>query len=195
MSRRTKTPDELNATSDTGFTIDIMSVGSRSREDYLISQHNTWASHPSVRYFFGLTEDDDADPLCHEHLTRETMERISGHCLRRKNRQAMWNHSYLMQLQTNNFAHGKYLNSKSPGWLCGQKRPSHGIGKLSRFYRGNSRILPDFLLIVDDDTYINMDWFTQQYRGFNTSLPRADAGCLVINPAHMTNFSFPFGGF
>jgi hypothetical protein len=48
---------------------------------------------------------------------------------------------------------------------------------------------------VDDDTYINLDWFTHHYDGFDSSIPRADAGCLVIHPAHMTNFSFPFGGF
>jgi hypothetical protein len=43
-------------------TVDILSVGSNLRLDYLQAQQNTFARHVSVRNFFNATEDTDADP-------------------------------------------------------------------------------------------------------------------------------------
>ena len=74
----------------TNFTIDIISTGSKTNLLLLEGQASALSMHPSVRYFFGLTEDDDADPTCAERLTYETMTQISEHCvskqIRRRNR-------------------------------------------------------------------------------------------------------------
>ena len=42
--------------------VDILSVGSNLRLEYLQAQRNTFTRHVSVRHFFNATEDGDADP-------------------------------------------------------------------------------------------------------------------------------------
>ena len=53
------------------LVVDIMSVGSNLRRSYLEAQQRTWASHPTVRNFFPITEDDDYDPYCAANMTRD----------------------------------------------------------------------------------------------------------------------------
>jgi hypothetical protein len=183
---------------DAKLTIDIISTGSKTNPALLEGQASAYSIHPSVRFFFGLTEEDDADPTCAERLTYETMAQISEHCVSTKirRRHKWWKHSDLMKFQTNHFLHGKYMEKKNPGWLCAQKRPAHGLGKLGKFYRQGlawyNETLPDYLLIVDDDTYINLQWFEQEFGSQDSNIPRAEAGCLIFSPFNNT---FPFGGF
>lgn len=176
--------------------VDVLSIGSRNREELLRTQVSTWASHPSVRYFFGATEDDDAHPDCSSRLTKDAMVQFSANC-RGPQTKRKYSHSILKNAIVE-YAKGKYLESKSPGWLCAQKRPLHSIGKLIRTYRRSGVELPDWLLLVDDDTYYNMDHFQTLVKswGEESSFPRVEAGCLVQHGVYReTNFSFPFGGF
>lgn len=46
------------------FVVDVISTGSQLRPDYLQGQLKSWASHPSVRHFWGVSELDDRDPNC-----------------------------------------------------------------------------------------------------------------------------------
>jgi hypothetical protein len=146
-----------------------------------------------------LTEEDDADPTCAERMKHGTFNQISGYCSSTKSRRShggWWNHSDLMLSQTEHFVHGKYARNKGPGWLCAQKRPAHGLGKLGEFYRQGlewyNESLPDYLLVVDDDTYINLQWFQEEFGNQDSSIPRAESGCLLFGPATL---SFPYGGF
>jgi hypothetical protein len=47
-----------------GLVVDIMSIGSKTRLNYQEAQRSTFAKHMSVRFFFNITEDDDADVNC-----------------------------------------------------------------------------------------------------------------------------------
>ena len=54
------------------LVIDILSAGSKNRPDFLHAQRETFAQHRSVRYFVGVTEDDDlTEPHCSSNLTRQ----------------------------------------------------------------------------------------------------------------------------
>ena len=46
------------------LSIDVVSIGSLTRMDYLTSQIETWASHRSIRYYWGFSELQDYDPEC-----------------------------------------------------------------------------------------------------------------------------------
>lgn len=69
------------------ITVDILSIGSQSRLDYIHSQKMTFASHRSVRNFYSVTEHDDADPMCANKLTTSDVIEISRFCRNK----AKWN--------------------------------------------------------------------------------------------------------
>ena len=67
--------------------------------------------------------------------------------------------------------------------------------KAFRHYRATGEALPDFFLIVDDDTYFNMELFRREHEWADASRATFHAGCLVRFPVWQVNFTFPFGGF
>ena len=75
------------------------------------------------------------------------------------------------------------------GWLCAQKRPIDGLYTIFRDYYSEED-LPDYLLLLDDDTYVQIPAvldYLQQYSGAHVF-----AGCL--SRVRWMNFSFPYGG-
>jgi len=188
--------------------VDIVSIGSKHSKDLHKTQLSTWASHSSIRYFFGVTEEDDAYPDCDTRLTMEGMIKFSDNCVSKLTK-TKYIHSPIAASTATYFAKGDYLKTKNPGWLCAQKRPLYAMAKLIRFYRkllqnrdehqeDYASDLPDYMILVDDDTYYNMDLFQNFVRSWkeDPSFPRIEAGCLIKQPLHLgTNFSHPFGGF
>ena len=188
-----------------GFTVDILSVGSVTRLEFLHAQKRTFASHASVRNFFNVTERDDPDPDCHEKLTRSQLQQISLYCRNERPSKAVG--------ETYRFIRGLYarwpwLEKKANpvGWMCAQQRPHAGMMKVRNHYKTSGQDLPDYLLVMDDDTYINMKTFEREFRGYlarprkdlsppDKSEPLVMAGCLVKQPVKQLNFTFPFGGF
>jgi hypothetical protein len=47
------------------------------------------------------------------------------------------------------------------GWLCAQRRFALGLAKVIRAYEADVLPLPDYLMIVDDDTYYNISEFVK----------------------------------
>ena len=105
----------------------------------------------------------------------------------------------------------RFRNHPNPAvWLCAQKRFAFGLSHLLKQYDygdGNSDgnniattssnqqlwHLPDFLLMVDDDTYLNIPMlFEKELRGRNSTYDRyVAAGCY-----HVANkISYPYGGY
>ena len=181
-----------------GLVVDIMSVGSKTRLDYQETQRNTFAKHKSVRFFFNITEDDDADHNCSDRLLLNDVYAIMDSC---RLRQWGENSSFMRIMQSKYSKPERMKKRASPnGWMCAQTRPSHGFGKVIAQYRAmketfGDAALPDYLFIADDDTYVNMELFGQYMSNFDTSIPRAVAGCLLRVPSKQLNFSFPLGGF
>jgi hypothetical protein len=50
-------------------------------------------------------------------------------------------------------ASGKTIDERHSGWFCAQRRPGRALGWLQVMYQ-NPTVIPDILLIVDDDTSV-----------------------------------------
>jgi hypothetical protein len=173
------------------IVVDILSIGSKSRMEYLESQQKTFASHSTVRNFFYATEQVDADQECSSKFTNLQFLRISNFCHKKQWRTNQMLMEDLKPIFSNPDIH-------STGWLCAQKRPVHGLFKLQQHYRETGQSLPDYLIIIDDDSFYNMDLFEQNFQGGKYSMePRAVAGCRIIPrlKVSQSSFSFPYGGF
>jgi hypothetical protein len=191
--------------------IDIMSVGSKTRMNYLETQRATFGSHKSVRYFFNITEDDDADPHCAENFGPKDSIAVANFC-----RNKVWHRrQFLMRYLRTRYAKIPWLKKKaSPhGWMCAQTRPSHGLHKVLSKYRESSPInsnstigsnlkreqdlepLPDYLIVIDDDTFVNVKLVHQYLATYDSSTPKTIAGCLIRSPIQKVNFTLPYGGY
>jgi len=194
---------------------DVLSIGSVTQIDLLHAQSNTWASHPSVRNFYGATESDDPDPTCHQKLTLEDVYERSEHC---KDKHSPYTVSNKLVKHFQIFyARPKWLAKRANpvGWMCAQRRPPSALGKLLRLYREAIKLygydaLPSYLILTDDDTYVDLEILEKKVIiDINTAnasdqslmvIPSYDtpvvfAGCLVRHPIHVINLTFPFGGF
>jgi hypothetical protein len=173
--------------------------GSLSRIDYQEAQKRTFGTHPSVRYFFNATEEDDVERSCHEELTWEDVLAIASFCHRGKN----WNPQSLMRYQRNHYARSQWLEQKKNplGWMCAQKRPIHGLTKVLHHYRQQHEKLPDYLIIMDDDSYYQLEFVQDELRRYRPETAQVLAGCLFHNRIKEKkskvehNFTFPFGGY
>lgn len=183
--------------SDSNFTIDAASMGCAKKQAWMQAQVDTWGS--TIRYFFGATEADDADPTCNLDMTPAMVNQTALLCGRQRLGQ-----NKLRMLAKGFFARPKWLakSNKGVGWLCAQQRFASLLGKVGKFYQrqlaaDSSFELPSFLLIQDDDTYYNMDKLESELllKVKDLSAPSAAAGCIVHMPINMLNFSFPWGGY
>jgi len=142
--------------------------------------------------FFNVTENDDLDKQC-QNLTRSDINEIRNFCKAKKVRK----NSAQSDLKRYVYP-SKILNEKSnpTGWICAQTRPAQGLYKVAQYYRTTNAPLPDYLFIVDDDTYINFDIFRQYILSnrerYLTANPSAIAGCLIRISSRVF---IPYGGY
>lgn len=175
-----------------GVTIDIVSTGSRARPGLQAAQERTFATHVSVRHFFRVDERNDTEADCSERMTNETLYQIVDHCRRRSS----WLNEHYPELfrMRKNYAGYGYLKDKSnpTGWMCAQKRPIDGLVSALR----STESLPDYLIILDDDTWLNMNHVVPfLLREYPIHTPFVIAGCMMRWNVIMHNFTIPFGGF
>ena len=95
----------------------------------------TWASHDSVRNFWGVTEDQDYDKNC---ALKTSVDK-----------QQMYLHTC--------YPNGNAKEKKGWGWFCAQRRPGHALGWLQHMYQDPANI-PDMLIIVDDELLWILSW-------------------------------------
>jgi hypothetical protein len=190
--------DNQNNQKRQNVIIDILSIGSKRRPELQQAQQESFASHVSVRHFFTTTEDDDEDPNCEEKLSEDNVFAIGKFCKRKPwdpDRQPFMRH------MKNRFANIAWLRRKenAPGWMCAQRRPVHGLFKVMESFRApnnDNHLVPDHLILMDDDTYYNIDAALMDLMEDTTpEIPLVTAGCLVREPVHEFKFSFGFGGF
>ena len=218
------------------YSIDIISIGSQSahRWDYTTTQFRTWASHPSRRYFFSATELSDFDTQCASRMSDQDVSDHVAKCHSKfqydQNKFPLWRNNL-----TNNFstvyARLEWLSGfpDPKGWICAQKRFGTTLAKVLMLYQRSNfywhenieknnvtsfeSVLPDYLIITDDDTYINLEHveeyilrqpnILQERTGISQEqsiiptqqTPIVLAGCRVRFHVHIVNFTFPFGGF
>jgi hypothetical protein len=200
--------------SNDDIVIDIISVGSITRQEYQLQQERTFGSHPSIRHFYRVNEyNDTSDPLCSQQLSLQQVKRITKYCNTQWDADTSTMRTWLRKrLKPYRYA------KQSVGWLCAQKRPIDALQLLLQQYQTtHPNHIPDFVVVLNDDTYINMDNFLlglqnhtqlqlqlqQQQRNMSTVVTghnSADdlhlllSGCVFNFPRGL-NFIFPHGGF
>lgn len=169
--------------------LDILSTGSTSRDSLLEAQRATFAQHPAVRRFFTVTEANDTDAACHQQLTDSDVHKIAKFCHAPYRDQT--EPARLIRVK-------KFLPRDDAGWLCAQKRPLDGLAALMKeddYSSGDDGRLPDYLLLIDDDSYVNVAALLKFVSKVHPPHePHAISGCRLIGP-NALNFAFPVGGF
>ena len=125
--------------------VDIISIGSLQRPDLQDAQQRTFGSARNIRNFHRFNELNDTETTCHTNLTNEQMDTIKSFCA------VMEHRSYFGKKQDM-----LVLEKHIPGWICAQKRPIDGLYHTLRSYN-HMLPIPDYLFIIDDDTYLNVD--------------------------------------
>lgn len=167
--------------------IDIISVGTMKKPEFQNAQERTFGSHPSVRNFFRLTELNDTDRACHTAVTVEEFQRAANCC---KHGDGESYESALIRKKLKPFQ-SRY---DFPGWMCAQKRPIDGLHLALERYQ-SAEPMPSYLIIMDDDTYVNMNLIVQILKAsYSENDLHVLAGCILENPKEL-RFRFPFGGF
>jgi hypothetical protein len=169
-------------------------------------------------------DDDDDDTTCYNDLTVEDVMNISNWCRDRymhnhtkrylqvkynstagsirssrhyKMTDTLQPSSWVMSQWIKHFGYNKWLAKKSNpvGWLCAQKRFAKGLAAvLKQYQRGGEYSIPDYVLLVDDDTYVNVDLLLQnELKDRNPMEPYVGAGCRVrieMDASPITTFAF-----
>jgi len=79
--------------------------------------------------------------------------------------------------------------------VCAQKRPLDGLHLALKSYRAGAPI-PDYLLIIDDDTYVDLGpVITKLRQEFPPEETNLLAGCYFTYMEDWISFSWPTGGF
>ena len=126
--------------------VDVLAFGSHLRRDYQEAQRQTWASHASVRHYFGINEDFDIDRNCFTDLSSEDIYSIANFC-----RKPGKSDSPLQKVLRQFYANEGFLKMKGQvvaGWMCTMPRPTLGMSALKAYYKENREELPDYLLMV-----------------------------------------------
>lgn len=137
------------------LSTDVVSIGSVTRMDYLTSQIETWASHRSIRYYWGFSELQDYDPEC-SAMSDEARAALVETCKDRADPAFGDNRIQSFFEEYYGLSEGNVVRSNDPGWICAQRRVGRAFGWLHAQYFEGQVALPDYLLLVDDDTYIDL---------------------------------------
>jgi hypothetical protein len=179
----TNKPSENQSLMNASLVLDVATIGSNTRLDYMKAQQETWASSHYVRHVFTTTEDDDAMPNC-TMSTFPTEQSIKWHvnaCRKRHKLDRRFKHMF-------HYVHARWvLNKAHPaGWLCAQHRPGTALYKALQSYSNNNTTtaaaaaaLPDYLLLVDDDTYYDIPRLTPLLQASKQEAT-VYVGCLTI---------------
>jgi hypothetical protein len=165
--------------------VDIISIGSVSKKKLQDAQGHTFESHSSVRNFFRLTERNDTDQECSKTLTPEQVSQVAWFCKGSKGVSGL-KFRLLNEL---------YFEKKAAGWVCAQKRPIDALYRVLANYKDGKMIIPHYLFMIDDDTYVNMDYINDfLYNDFPYDTPYVVTGCVFYG-AKNYRMNFLYGGF
>lgn len=170
---------------DADVVIDVISVGSLLRPRHQEAQERTFGSATAIRNFVRITEQNDTDASCFSDLTGDQLNQVVNFCAKTEHQ------SYISQtLRDRLFKPKKHI-----GWMCAQKRPLDGMYHVLQRYARKEEAIPDFLFIIDDDTFINMDRLVPDLiQNYPVDQPHAVAGCN-FDFLRDSGITFPYGGF
>mmetsp|Transcript_44144 Transcript_44144/g.79182 ORF Transcript_44144/g.79182 Transcript_44144/m.79182 type:complete len:400 (-) Transcript_44144:171-1370(-) len=170
-----------------GVVVDVLSIGSETRPEYLTAQINTWASHVNVRHFWGVTERQDYDVNC-DSMSKEALQSFVQTC-----KGPMGWDENVERFRAQHLGEASGFKTHNAGWFCAQRRPGHALGWLQAMYQ-NETMIPDILLIVDDDTSMDIEKMKHQMlQGKRMDGPFVGSSCYI--GYYKIGFHFAFGGF
>jgi len=140
------------------FTADVVSIGSNTRFHFLQAQVDTWSSHVNIRHFWGFTELQDFLTNCTASTTNENG---AAHLRVCKESSRGWGDAAIEKFATKRYGETDGGVRRDGGWVCAQRRVGRALGWLHNQYRNrengdDSMLLPDVLVLVDDDTALDM---------------------------------------
>jgi len=167
-------------------SIDIISVGTVLKDAYQDSQQRTFGTHEMVRSFYRITEPNDTDSSCFNDLTTDQIDDVIKFC------SVTEGESFESKL----FRNILFQPKKHAGWICAQKRPIDGLYKVLQKYSHDHVSIPDYLALIDDDTYLNLDSILAVlHEAFPPTDHNVLAGCNFRFLNYKSAFTFPYGGF
>jgi hypothetical protein len=168
--------------------IDVISIGSILKPEWQIAQLRTFASHKSVRTYFRVNEHNDTDVTCSTNFTDDQLRAVIQFCNNTD--------PDIQSFDSMIIRKKLFWPKRHTGWLCAQKRPVDGLYLALRSYdRSDVSSLPSFLVIMDDDTYINMDAMIETTLStYDIEKSHVVAGCRFTYPRKI-QFAFAYGGF
>lgn len=189
-----RTQNHLHDHGHSHVTIDIVSIGSNTRFEYLEAQASTWTSHPSVRYYWGFTEKHAHNETC-DTMTDEEVTLHIDKCVAGFNETA----GRVQNFISDGYTLVEDKKRRDAGWICAQRRVGRALGWLKQVaYKDHDQdSLPDLLLFVDDDTYIDLDVFEQKIGGFKaiTNGSAEVLGPCLFRELGYIKWPFSYGGF
>jgi len=200
------------------YSIDVLIVGSQFKLSATRKQFTTWGSNKYVRNFIVSTEYDDPIPNCTMNTTLDDVAHISHTCKTRKFWRSKRAFNALTSSFVNSFGRFKWLRKKKnpAGWICAQRRFVSSFVQVLDLYQQADDMYPDYLIVADDDTYVNMENITdflllgpqrlKEVRGGmieddNMYVPKPTsptiyAGCRIRSGEGEEKFwTLPFGGY
>ena len=121
--------------------------------DYLTAQFETWGSHKNVRHYWGFSELQDYDTECTDMSESSLSEAVST-CKAAQGYGDAKIKSFFGDYY--GISEGNRVRSNDAGWLCAQRRVGRALGWLHYQYVVKDVEIPQYLAVVDDDTYIDL---------------------------------------
>ena len=121
--------------------------------DYLTAQFETWGSHKNVRHYWGFSELQDYDAECTDMSESSLSEAVST-CKAAQGYGDAKIKSFFGDYY--GISEGNRVRSNDAGWLCAQRRVGRALGWLHYQYVVQHVEIPQYLAVVDDDTYIDL---------------------------------------
>jgi hypothetical protein len=172
-------PSFVSQAKSSGLTTDIVSLGSVTRMDYLTAQIETWASHRGVRHYWGFSELQDFDPEC-STMSDEARSAAVDTCKTGPAFKDPKIKSFFADYY--GLSEGNRVRSNDAGWICAQRRVGRALGWLHSQYSGGKADIPDYLMVVDDDTFVDlvdvMSYLEQEAKKNEDVGAFARAGCV-----------------
>ena len=138
-----------------------------------------------MRHFYPITELNDADKSCVTDLTFDQYQKIVSAC--------RWVKGQSETLRTFRSELFRSMNN-STEWLCAQKRAIDGLHLAMENYKIQKSSIPDYLILIDDDTYLNMDALVKTFQeSYSPNDNHLVAGCTYLGIKN-SHFVYPVDG-
>jgi hypothetical protein len=170
--------------------IDTVSMGHKQSEAgrlTLQAQRESWVTAmPGSRFFFAATESVCFPGCLSQNVTSEERDQIcnTDTPAPSSDRPTFWSHHMLQS-----FA------KQSSGWWCAQKRAAWALRDMMHLYNSPEMnySYPDWMLIVDDDTWFNPSLLPKTLSHMKINIPIAIAPSIIISD-NLDEPSLHYGG-